>query len=263
MAWKDVCKRGRPARGNMVREDDITSGTAAEHDAGGPSPGIVKFTQEVVRTTPVPNLPPKPSDFPVWCNVQDYPGHSAADVHFEGRAADVFLDKNIPVHKTAGDWLLDWCVANSQKYKIQGVIFDTRQWFSEKGEVLANGGLPIVYSKGDHWNHVHVELNGDGAALGTSPGSAVSGQFVGKWNVTIGTWTGIFVFDAAGGVYWADNETSRHHQGQWAATPTDLEWKFSDDGDFRAFTLPLPLNPGSVRGTILPTGQGWFDMAKG
>jgi hypothetical protein len=264
MAWRDVCRRGQPARGNTVREDDVRGGAPAAHNAGGPSPGIVKFIQEVVRTTPFPNLPPKPNDFPVWCSVDDYPGQSAADVHFEGRAADVYLNKNVASQKIAGDWLLDWCVANCQAYQIQGAIFDTRQWFSEKGEVLANGGHPIPYTGGDHWNHVHVELNGDGAAQGATTDANVTNQFVGKWNVTIGSWRGIFVFDAAGGVFWADNENSTQHAGGWAVSGTNLDWKFAAEGgsDFRAFTVGLPLRPGTVRASILPQGQGWCDMSK-
>src|SRR5260370_38352095 len=99
MPWKDVCKRGHPA-GGRVREDDPGGGTLEEHDAGGPSPGIVKFIHEVVRTTPVPNVPAKPLDFPVWCLVQDYPGRKHRDGHLEGRSAEAFPENSVPVNKT-------------------------------------------------------------------------------------------------------------------------------------------------------------------
>lgn len=260
MAWKDVCRRGHPA-GGKVREDDPGGGTLASHDAGGPSPGILKFVREVVRMTPTPNFPPKPASFPSGCLVQDYPGRGAIDVHFEGRAADVFLNIDNPVEKEAGEWLLDWCVANCRLYQIQGVIFDKRQWFAETGEVLAAGNRPIPYLLGDHGNHVHVELNCDGAAL-SAGGAPVPSDLVGTWNVTIGTWSGLFVFDAFGDVYWAESVTSNRHAGRWTVTGSDLQWKFGDAGDFRTFTLKLPLNKASAQGLILPAGQGYFEMKK-
>jgi hypothetical protein len=155
MVWRDVCRRGRPA-GGRVREDDIPRGEPKEmHDAGGPSPGIEKFIREVVRMTPLSNTPPKPADFPTWVDIQTYPGRGAADVHYEGRAADIFLSVLIPAQKASGDWLFDWCVANCTTYQIQGIIFGKRRWFLEY-----HGGTETVYAGGDHDDHVHVELNG-------------------------------------------------------------------------------------------------------
>ncbi len=160
MPWKDVCVRGRPA-GGRVREDDIPKGDDPTlHNAGGPSPGILKFVDEVVRHVP-PGFPTKPIDFPVNCAVQTYPGYGAADVHYEGRAADVFFWYTKPAERVFGDWLFDWCVANCETYLIQGVKFGERQWFSE----MARGMVVPLNDGGDHMNHVHVELNGDGAAM--------------------------------------------------------------------------------------------------
>jgi hypothetical protein len=264
MAWKDVCKRGRPA-GGKVREDDPKGGVPKDHDAGGSSPGILKFVREVVRMTPTPNFPAKPAGFPAGCRIDDYPGRGGIDTHFEGRAVDVFLDAGNAAEKEAGEWLFDWCVANCRLHQIQGVIYDKRQWFSEKREVLAGGG-PIPYAGGDHWNHVHVELNCDGAALSksgaTAAAGAVAGDLSGTWNVTIGTWKGLFVFDAFGGAYWAENERSARHNGKWTATGTGVQWKFEDAGDFRTFTVQTPLNKAATQGQILPAGQGFFEMKK-
>ena len=161
MAWRDVCRRGRPA-GGRVRQDDVNrSDPPAAHDAGGASPGILIFIQEVIRLSPPWRLPEKPEDFPSGaCRVETYPGHGAADVHFEGRAADVYLNYNDPSGRIWGDWLFDWCVDNCRIYQIQGVIFGGRQRFSE-----THGGLPFPRMQHDHYDHVHVELNGDGAAL--------------------------------------------------------------------------------------------------
>jgi hypothetical protein len=192
MVWKDVCKRGRPG-GGRVREDDVHGGTAASHDAGDASPGILKFIKEVVVMTPARNIPPKPAGFPTACRVEMYPGQSAADVHFEGRAADVFLLVSDPTEKEAGEWLFDWCVENCEVYQIQGVIFDNRQWFSEKGECIRAGHKPIPANskqKTDHQNHVHVELNGDGAALSAAPATSSTAPAptspAGQWKVQVG-----------------------------------------------------------------------------
>jgi hypothetical protein len=167
--WKDVCKPGQPA-GGRVREDDVNSKDApAAHDAGAPSPGILKFIREVVRGAPPSPTPQKPADFPSTTAVDTYPGHSAAEVHFEGRADDDYLmyknnkGEDDP-QRVFGDWLFDFCVTNCERYQIQGVIFGDHQWFSEsnKGGGYGQIGPRMAH---DHYNHVHVELNCDGAKM--------------------------------------------------------------------------------------------------
>jgi len=158
MPWKDVCVRGVPA-GGKVREDDIKSGDApSAHDAGGPSPGILNFIAKVIAQDPSQNTPAKPADFPQTPHIDTYPGRGNADVHFEGRAADVFLSFNDPKESVWGNWLFDWCVANCQTFSIQGVIYGNRQWFSE-----AHGGQVTPRNDTGHMDHVHIELNCDGA----------------------------------------------------------------------------------------------------
>lgn len=161
MAWRDVCVRGRPA-GGRVRQDDVPRGAErTAHDARGPSPGILRFIREVVAGSPS-LAPQKPHTFPSGLRIETYPGtrHAFPDVHFEGRAADVYLSFRDPKQREYGNWLFDWCVANCRVYKIQGVIFGDRQWFSEMA-----GGRILPRRDGEaHYNHVHIELNGDGAA---------------------------------------------------------------------------------------------------
>ncbi|HZT38857.1 MAG TPA: hypothetical protein VFA28_13255 [Bryobacteraceae bacterium] len=88
------------------------------------------------------------------------------------------------------------------------------------------------------------------------------GQLSGKWQVSIGDWNGLFYFDERGGVSWANSEASRKHPGRWSVNGSRLEWKFLDPGDFRVFTVNLPLDTKKMSGTILPAGQGWFTMSK-
>jgi hypothetical protein len=161
MAWIDVCKRGKPANTGTVRQDDVKSTDPAKlHDATAPSPGILKFVNDVVRGYTV-HRPAKPFAHRLSVAVQTYPGRSAADVHFEGRAADVFFSYNNPVERVFGDWLFDYCVINCRRHQIQGVIFGDREWFSEKNR----GAIGVRRDGQAHYSHVHVELNGDGAAL--------------------------------------------------------------------------------------------------
>lgn len=102
------------------------------------------------------------------------------------------------------------------------------------------------------------------AELGVSTAPATSyiaNDLNGKWNATIGPWTGIFVFNPAGGVYWADDDGSPKHNGRWSATTSQVQWRFNDQGDFRLFTLPLPVNRKSSQVTVQPAGQGSFTMS--
>ena len=157
-AYKNVCVTGKPA-GGRVREEDPKGTVPSAHDAGGISPGLLQFIQDVVFGTPDPNMPVKPLNFPALVSIDDYPGARAVDVHFEGRAADIYFNYNDVTERTFGNWLFDWCVANCTVYLIQGVIFGKRKWYVEKDQ----GKVDEKYTGGDHFNHVHVELNCDGA----------------------------------------------------------------------------------------------------
>ena len=97
---------------------------------------------------------------------------------------------------------------------------------------------------------------------GTTTLNTIHRQLAGRWAIGIGDWHGFFFFDANGGVSWAESDYSRKHAGRWSVSGSRLEWKFRDPGDFRTFTISLPLNTTEASGTILPAGQGWFTMRK-
>jgi hypothetical protein len=128
------------------------------HDAGGPSPGILRFIQEVI-VNPLPWVG-QLRGFPRNNRIDKHPGRHNADVHLEGRALDFYVDYDDLAARVYGDWLFDFCYRNCVQYRIQGVIFGRRQWFSEM-----NNGEIRVFTRGDHDNHVHIELNCDGANL--------------------------------------------------------------------------------------------------
>jgi hypothetical protein len=90
---------------------------------------------------------------------------------------------------------------------------------------------------------------------------------VGTWDVWIGNkgegWNGLFKFTAGGGASWSEKISPNHGaSGSWSASNGQLSWKFTAAGDFRTFTIKLPLKSFDAKGTILPEGQGWFSMSK-
>jgi hypothetical protein len=88
---------------------------------------------------------------------------------------------------------------------------------------------------------------------------------VGKWDVEIGPWRGLFGFEKAGlmqgTVYWMDNTSLTKHAGSWSAMDGGISWQFSDDPPRfkRTFSATLPLKP-IVNGFVQPSG--FFKMLK-
>jgi hypothetical protein len=94
-------------------------------------------------------------------------------------------------------------------------------------------------------------------------------QLVGNWNVSIGTWNGVFAFEAGGGVWWASCHpgdsvaaipSSQRHRGYWRVVQSRIQWGFFDNGDIRTFEKELPLGTERNQGLIFPSGQGAFQM---
>ena len=110
-----------------------------------------------------------------------------------------------------------------------------------------------------------------GVGVPTRRGEALA-QLVGTWNVTIGRWSGVFVFDAHGSVWWAEFRgfgtpdaqipRSQRNQGYWRVVQTRIQWGFFAHGDIRSFEKELPLGVRRNQGLILPRGQGVFEMEK-
>lgn len=84
----------------------------------------------------------------------------------------------------------------------------------------------------------------------------------GRWLVTVGSWTGYFVFEGMGTVYWTERNGTARHNGVWKITATDVQWRFAGAGDIRTFVIPVPITSDSIGGKILPAGQGFFTMKR-
>lgn len=105
-------------------------------------------------------------------------------------------------------------------------------------------------------------------------GLAVLGpdMLVGNWKVTIGAWKGLFQFGAKQtgfAAVWVDRRNDLRnmktiHLGQWRTAADAYEWQFNEDPKKfkRTFRVKLGDLKLKTRGSILPTGSGFFDMEK-
>ncbi|MBR0798610.1 DUF4347 domain-containing protein [Bradyrhizobium jicamae] len=115
--------------------------------------------------------------------------------------------------------------------------------------------------------HAKIARNGE-IIHGAEPSLSVDFNPVtympGSWSVTVGNWTGYFVFTSPTDVYWTD-ETMRRHPGKWSAFDGSVTWTFSDDDPnwMRRWEVILPLKS-TVQGnvTIKEIPHGFFTMSK-
>jgi len=107
----------------------------------------------------------------------------------------------------------------------------------------------------------------------------------GSWTAKIGSWTGRFVFDTQGSMWWAAlpqrgpgsvDPTGRfgasaerevpyaaRTYGRWECAAGKVRWRFWPQTDIRRFEILLPVSSGKAEGRILPAGQGTFQMWRG
>jgi hypothetical protein len=86
---------------------------------------------------------------------------------------------------------------------------------------------------------------------------------VGRWQVRIGDWSGLFVFLQNGTCSWS--EAGRAHPGTWKIAGGEVQWTYSDDpkGWERVFHARLPLRTKvSGEATINGVNHGSYVMTK-
>ena len=87
---------------------------------------------------------------------------------------------------------------------------------------------------------------------------------VGKWQVKIGDWNGVFVFKQNGSCSWSESG-GQEHPGTWTTARGEVQWTYSDDpkGWERIFHAKLPLKT-KVAGeaTIQGVNHGYYAMSK-
>ena len=107
-------------------------------------------------------------------------GPNEYSVHAEGRAIDWHLDARNPREKRAARNLIGALLATdrngnehalARRMGVQGIIFDCRSWWSgmdDMGSYSACEGNKKPDATTAHRDHVHIELNWDGARKQTS-----------------------------------------------------------------------------------------------
>jgi hypothetical protein len=107
-------------------------------------------------------------------------GPNEFSVHAEGRAIDWHLDARKPKERRAAMNLIDTLLATdnngnehalARRMGVQGIIFDCRSWWSgmdEMGGYSACEGNKRPDPTTAHRDHIHLELNWDGARKQTS-----------------------------------------------------------------------------------------------
>lgn len=92
---------------------------------------------------------------------------SQTSIHGTGRAVDVFIPTRSggAADNTVGDAVANWVIANASTLGVQLVIWDRSSWNASRpaGSKLRAYGGPHP-----HNDHLHIELNTDGAARRTS-----------------------------------------------------------------------------------------------
>jgi hypothetical protein len=115
---------------------------------------------------------------------------------------------------------------------------------------------------------IHAKVAQDGKIIKDPEGGIFSGEvlIVGRWNVEIGDWRGVFVFGSDHTVYWADLSGPTRHPGRWSMSPDGTPtWQFNDDtpGWVRTWIVNPPLNV-TLNGKAVINGieHGVFKMWK-
>ena len=205
----------------------------------------------------------------IYQNVEFGPGGGATDggghmdhIHIDWHDPNSVQWKNgissVPLRKKSGELI--------QCPLVQGnKVASSIEWPPEASTDFSSdktipSDLADLMGKNDRGELKKIPWN-SAALAGKTTMNAVN--LKGNWLVSIGDWKGVFYFDANGGVSWADDDCSPQHRGVWSINGNRLEWKFHDAGDFRTFTVQLPLSPHGANGWIFPAGQGSFTMSKG
>ncbi len=130
---------------------------------------------------------------------------------------------------------------------------------SQEAARYQNGALFSLPWAAETSAHAKTAKNGVILKNPDAPQSFGPEYIVGKWDVEIGSWSGLFAFESTGGlagrVYWMDNTSMQKHEGFWSVSAGAVSWQFTDDPPSfkRTFMALIPLMP-TVNGSILPSG---------
>jgi hypothetical protein len=88
-------------------------------------------------------------------------------------------------------------------------------------------------------------------------------RIIAKWDVEVGSWTGVFNFTSNNEASWKDGTSPSWHKGKWWEDDRTVQFKFFDDvktiGYQRTWVIDKPVQFVN-NGRILPAGRGFFKM---
>jgi hypothetical protein len=132
----------------VVRYDPATG------PSGGPTPGAIAVRDHWRRTTGL-------GDLGIY-NPRPPRGGTGWSVHAEGRAVDLAADALFTAERETADRYCRFLIDVAPKIQCQYLIWNRRSWKSGRGWAAYSGVSP-------HTDHIHVELNRDGARDVTLP----------------------------------------------------------------------------------------------
>lgn len=139
------------------RSQSVAYNSAGRSCSGGPTAGARELAAYVKSSFSEVNRS-VPGDGVQMYNCRSVNGGSGLSVHAVGRALDIFVATNAgAANNQKGDRIANWLVQNAESIGVQMIIWDRTIWYpGSRGERCYGGSHP-------HNDHVHVELNNDGA----------------------------------------------------------------------------------------------------
>lgn len=120
----------------------------ATRDGKGPQPGLIAVRDHWRKVTGL-------ADQGIY-NYRPVRGGGSLSVHAEGRAVDLKANAFVPQEADKAERYVAFLIANDEALQLQYLIWNRRSWKSGRGWRRYGGKSP-------HTDHVHAELNRDGA----------------------------------------------------------------------------------------------------
>jgi hypothetical protein len=147
-----------PSVATAGRRQSVTYNSAGSSCSGGPTSGARELSAFIKNNFSDEVNSSIPGNGVQMYNCRQVRGGGSLSVHSVGRALDVFVrTSNGSADNRKGDQIANWFVQNAEHVGVQMIIWDRTIWYpGSRGERCYGGSHP-------HNDHVHIELNNDGA----------------------------------------------------------------------------------------------------
>jgi hypothetical protein len=186
---QNVAHQGSPliADGGRCNSPDAFDCSCVHPACSGPLPGTLAFRDHLLR-----RFPQIRSAGGFECCRQNTGNTDYLSVHSIGRAIDLMIPEvGGDADNTAGDAVANWLITNAARIGVQQVIWDRASW---RGSRAAGQKMRPYEGPIPHTDHIHMELNLDGANARTA--FFVSGEVDGGGEVCAPACDGAVIVDA-------------------------------------------------------------------